>query len=65
VGHFAVVHSMDDVSWVIEELKRDKKIANATHNIAAWRISTTNVKGSNVLVRVWEAREFRFFVGRE
>ena len=56
---------MDDVQWVIDELKRDKKIANATHNIAAWRISTTNTKGAAVLVCFGGKTVCKRGVGRE
>eukprot|EP00741_Cyanophora_paradoxa_P025356 tig00000367_g24475.t1 len=37
VAHVAAVHSDDEVRAVIAKLYEDKKIANATHNIAAWR----------------------------
>ena len=43
------MESLEDMYWVIDELKQDKKIAMATHNIAAWRIQTTTEKGTVVL----------------
>jgi len=38
VAHYARVRSLDEVYAVVRELKHDKKIANATHNMFAYRI---------------------------
>lgn len=40
-GHAALVHSTDQVRQVLKLLKENKKIANATHNIYAYRIAKT------------------------
>lgn len=37
VAHIAKIESLDDVDKVLTHLKKDKKIANATHNIYAFR----------------------------
>ncbi|KAK3739761.1 hypothetical protein QZH41_013609 [Actinostola sp. cb2023] len=37
-AHLTVVTSRDEVDRVLHELKRNRKIANATHNIMAYRI---------------------------
>ncbi|GAU90040.1 hypothetical protein RvY_02518 [Ramazzottius varieornatus] len=37
-AHLAVVHSVKEVQRVLQELKRNRKIAEATHNIMAYRI---------------------------
>ena len=38
-AHVASVTSVDDVENVVEALLRNRKIAGATHNIMAYRIS--------------------------
>ncbi|KAF0973068.1 hypothetical protein FDP41_008732 [Naegleria fowleri] len=38
IGHVATVHSLQQVTAMLEQLKEDDKIANATHNIYAYRI---------------------------
>ena len=43
-GHFATVHSVDEVKAVISKLNENRKIANATHNMYAYRI--TQSKGN-------------------
>ncbi|KAG2378576.1 hypothetical protein C9374_008215 [Naegleria lovaniensis] len=40
IGHVATVHSLQEVDTMLEQLKEDDKIANATHNICAYRIRT-------------------------
>lgn len=40
-AHLAEVHSVREVEQVLDELKTNKKIAEATHNIWAYRISLT------------------------
>ena len=50
VGHYAVVTCKSDVQLVMDELRRDKKVASATHNISAWRI--TNSDGSLVNLKL-------------
>ncbi|KAJ2747715.1 hypothetical protein GGI19_006324 [Coemansia pectinata] len=42
VAHVAKVYSGEDVQAVRNELMRDKKIAQATHNILAYRIRLDN-----------------------
>jgi len=37
-AHFAQVHSLEEVDFFINKLKENKKIAEATHNIVAYRI---------------------------
>jgi len=37
-AHLAPVHSKEEVQLVLNKLKENKKIANATHNIYAYRI---------------------------
>ncbi|EEB11391.1 impact, putative [Pediculus humanus corporis] len=41
-GHAAIVFSTDEVRHVINELKKNKKIAKATHNMYAYRIVNNN-----------------------
>eukprot|EP00026_Physarum_polycephalum_P011124 Phypoly_transcript_11324.p1 GENE.Phypoly_transcript_11324~~Phypoly_transcript_11324.p1 ORF type:complete len:367 (+),score=55.34 Phypoly_transcript_11324:83-1183(+) len=41
-AHIAVVHSVAEAERVITELLKDKRIANATHNISAYRILGPN-----------------------
>ena len=36
-AHLSPVHSKDDVQLVLNQLKGNKKIANATHNMYAYR----------------------------
>lgn len=38
VAHFAYVHSKEEVQAVLDELYKNKRIAQATHNIAVYRI---------------------------
>ncbi|KAL9642018.1 hypothetical protein ABK040_004071 [Willaertia magna] len=38
IAHLAKVHSLEDVNIMLSQLKEDDKIANATHNICAYRI---------------------------
>lgn len=38
-GHYAKINSMDEVKAVIAKLYENRKIANATHNMYAYRIS--------------------------
>lgn len=38
-AHLAVVHGTDEVQAVMRELKRNRKIKEATHNIMAYRIA--------------------------
>ncbi|XP_070386882.1 protein IMPACT-B-like isoform X2 [Dermacentor albipictus] len=40
-GHLAEVHSVREVEQVLDELKTNKKIAEATHNIWAYRLLQT------------------------
>ncbi|XP_028178423.1 protein IMPACT-like [Ostrinia furnacalis] len=40
-GHAAEVHSIEEVNAVLEKLKENKKIMNATHNMYAYRIERT------------------------
>lgn len=48
-GHAAEVHSIDDVKAVLNKLKQNRKILNATHNMYAYRIERKTAKGMNVL----------------
>lgn len=48
-GHAAVVHSTDEVFAVLSELKKNKKIYNATHNMYAYRIKRKTKRASNWL----------------
>ena len=48
-GHFATVHSVDEVKAVIGKLNENRKIANATHNMYAYRI--TRSKGNTIHTR--------------
>lgn len=41
-AHMAVVHSVEEADMVVAELLKDKKIANATHNISCYRIMGAN-----------------------
>jgi hypothetical protein len=41
-GWAAKASSIEDVDRLLDQLKRDKRIARATHNIAAWRIKTAS-----------------------
>ncbi|KAJ4445922.1 hypothetical protein ANN_12608 [Periplaneta americana] len=45
-GHAAFVFSAEEVSLVLEELYKNKKVANATHNIYAYRIYKEDTKCS-------------------
>ena len=38
VGHVAIVKSLEDVNLMLSQLLEDDKVANATHNIYAYRI---------------------------
>lgn len=49
-AHLVHVDSVGDVSVAMADLLRDKKVANATHNIAAYRI----VEPDGRLVRTTE-----------
>ena len=40
-AHLSPVHSKDDVQLVLDQLKGNKKIANATHNMYAYRYVTS------------------------
>nr|XP_022917535.1 protein IMPACT-like [Onthophagus taurus] len=42
-GHFCVVHSQEDIRHVLNQLYENKKIAQATHNISAFRIKNESV----------------------
>jgi Uncharacterized protein family UPF0029/RWD domain len=42
VAHIARVQCIEDVGHVMRTLYMDKRIANATHNIAAWRIQASD-----------------------
>ncbi|KAL0810888.1 hypothetical protein ABMA28_010191 [Loxostege sticticalis] len=48
-GHAAEVHSVEEVNAVLEKLKQNKKIMNATHNMYAYRIERTNGKNTTIL----------------
>ena len=39
LGHYAKINSMEEVKAVIAKLYENRKIANATHNMYAYRIS--------------------------
>lgn len=39
VAHVATVRSLEDVHLFLSELKRDRKVASATHNIVAYRFT--------------------------
>lgn len=36
-AHLSAVHSKEEVQLVLQKLKENKKIANATHNMYAYR----------------------------
>ncbi|KAL4716764.1 hypothetical protein ACJJTC_001920 [Scirpophaga incertulas] len=44
-GHAARVHSVEDVNTVLDKLKENKKILNATHNMYAYRIEKNTKSG--------------------
>lgn len=43
-GHVAIVTTLEDVRQVMDKLKENRKIANATHNISAYRIYNGETK---------------------
>jgi hypothetical protein len=50
VAHVAEVHSVEDVQLFLRELKQDKHIATATHNIVAYRFMKQNKATGEMLV---------------
>jgi len=50
VAHIAEIHSLNDVNEVLDQLKQNKKIANATHNVYAFRFEIEKCKGKITLV---------------
>ncbi|XP_073961213.1 protein IMPACT-B-like isoform X2 [Choristoneura fumiferana] len=48
-GHLAVVKSLEEVNVVLQKLKENKKIMNATHNMYAYRIERKTDKGTTIL----------------
>ena len=41
-GHVAIVHTLQEVKAVLRKLKENRKVSQATHNIAAYRLSGIN-----------------------
>jgi hypothetical protein len=50
VAHVANVHTLDQVNLFIRFLKRDKRIAEATHNIVAYRFEKQNKHSGEILI---------------
>ncbi|XP_057309546.1 protein IMPACT-B-like [Hydractinia symbiolongicarpus] len=40
-GHVAIVHTLEEVKYVLRKLKENRKVAQASHNILAYRLSGT------------------------
>jgi hypothetical protein len=53
VAHLTEVYSVSEVREFVDVLKMDKKIAEATHNILAYRIECTNDKGNTIIVLIF------------
>ena len=56
-AHLSPVHSKDEVQLVLAQLKGNKKIANATHNMYAYRyVPSASRAHQRVASRIWDVK---------